>query len=207
MSRAMICDTFATESFGSPVLRDRSATFPGAFAHRKLLVKGTQITVAMPLRLKASPCTTTTGRRNPGPDPVGAGRSAHQISPCEITTHFSQVCGERPLKRTRPSWISACRKPDSRLLLFRPARGVRGTPERRRYTTGSLIFSCVLRAVPRLRTHRLESKRPSSYFWYNTEPSMPWTPDPTSPPCGPGPCCFRRPSPATRCRAQIPTGS
>jgi hypothetical protein len=33
----------------------------------------------------------STGRRNPGPESVSLGRSAHQISPCETsTTHISQ---------------------------------------------------------------------------------------------------------------------
>jgi hypothetical protein len=60
-----------------------------------LLVSGTQTTVEMRLRFNASPCTTTTGLRNPGPDRAGAGRSAHQTSPCEITTRFAPECGGR----------------------------------------------------------------------------------------------------------------
>jgi hypothetical protein len=71
---------------------------PGASAHRRLLVRGTHTTVAIRLRFRASPGTTTTGLLNPGPDPVGAGRSAHQTSPCEITTRFSPEYGGRPRK-------------------------------------------------------------------------------------------------------------
>ena len=48
----MTCDTFATESFGNPVTRVVSSTLPGASAHRRLLVSGTQITVAMRLLLR-----------------------------------------------------------------------------------------------------------------------------------------------------------
>jgi hypothetical protein len=42
-----ICDTFATESLGRPVTRARRRAFPGASAQRRLLVKGTQTTVAI----------------------------------------------------------------------------------------------------------------------------------------------------------------
>ena len=103
-------DTLATESFGSPVRRADKRRFPGANAHLRLLVNGTQITVPMRLRFKASHWTTTTGLRNPGPEPVGAGRSAHQSSPCEITTRFALGCdGKRmtqkslPFRRLRPT--------------------------------------------------------------------------------------------------------
>jgi len=81
LSRLTTCETLATESFGSPVKRGESITLPGALAHLRLLVSGTQIAVAIRLLFSASPCTTTTGLQNPGPDPVGLGRSAHQISP------------------------------------------------------------------------------------------------------------------------------
>ena len=85
-SRATTCDTFATESFGKPVIPTVNSTFPGASAHRRLLVSGTQTAVPSRLRFKASPWTTTTGRRNPGPEPVGSGNSAQHTSPWEITT-------------------------------------------------------------------------------------------------------------------------
>ena len=55
LSIATICETLATESFGRPVMRLLRATFPGASAHRRLLVSGTATTVAMRLRFKASP--------------------------------------------------------------------------------------------------------------------------------------------------------
>lgn len=97
LSSATTCDTFATESFGRPVRRVSRRTFPGAPAHFKLLVSGTHRTVVILLRLNESPCTTTTGRRNPGPEPVGSRRSAHQISPWEITTQPEQASEQTPV--------------------------------------------------------------------------------------------------------------
>src|SRR5579863_2445024 len=104
LSREMICETLATESFGSPVTRADKLRLPGARAHFRLLVSGTQTTVEIRLWLSASPCTTATGRRYPGPEPAGAGKSAHQISPCEITTRSAPaVCGKPRLRRDRYS--------------------------------------------------------------------------------------------------------
>ena len=77
----MICETFATESLGRPVIAAVNSTFPGAFAHRRLLVSGTQIAVAKRLRFRASPWMTMTGRRKPGPEPTGSGKSAQHTSP------------------------------------------------------------------------------------------------------------------------------
>ena len=81
LSRVTIWDTLATESFGNPVSWAFNNRFPGASAHLRLLVKGTQTTVAIRLRLKALHWTTSTGRRNPGSEPIGSPKSAHQISP------------------------------------------------------------------------------------------------------------------------------
>ncbi len=104
LSSEISCETLAAESFGSPVTRVDKLTLPGARAHFRLLVSGTQTTVEIRLWLRASPCTTATGLRNPGPEPVGAGKSAHQISPCEITTRSApDVCGKPPLRRHRYS--------------------------------------------------------------------------------------------------------
>lgn len=41
----MICETFATESFGNIVTLVANSTLPGAAAHFRLLVNGTQTTV------------------------------------------------------------------------------------------------------------------------------------------------------------------
>lgn len=86
LSKATISDTFATESFGKLVAAADKRTFPGARSHLRLLVSGTQTTVPIRLVLSASHCTTTTGRRKPGAEPTGSPRSAHQVSPCPITT-------------------------------------------------------------------------------------------------------------------------
>jgi hypothetical protein len=82
----MICDTLATESFGNPVVLFERSPLPGAPAQTVLLVRGTHTTVAMRLRFNEFPWTTTTGRRNPGPEPVGSGKCAHQTSPCATST-------------------------------------------------------------------------------------------------------------------------
>jgi hypothetical protein len=52
---------------------------PGDSARRRFVVRGTQTTVRKRLRLNASLWTMATGRRNPGAEPTGSGRSAHQI--------------------------------------------------------------------------------------------------------------------------------
>src|SRR5688572_22643025 len=62
-----------------------SSVHPGAEDHARLLVSGTQTTVASRLRLSESPCTTTTGRRKPAAEPPGEGRSAHHTSPRETS--------------------------------------------------------------------------------------------------------------------------
>lgn len=77
----MICETLATESCASPADRAASRTLPGALLSDSVRVNGTTTVVAMRLRLKALPCTTSTGRSNPGPEPLGGASFAHQTSP------------------------------------------------------------------------------------------------------------------------------
>jgi hypothetical protein len=91
-SRVMICDTLATESFGSPVVRAGRRTLPGASVQRRLLVKGTQTMVLMRLRFNVSPWTTRTGLRKPGLEPAGFGRSAQYTCPWAITIQWLQAC-------------------------------------------------------------------------------------------------------------------
>lgn len=55
LSTVTIWDTLATESLGNPVRRAENCTFPGAEAHLRFVVKGTQTTVEMRLRFRASP--------------------------------------------------------------------------------------------------------------------------------------------------------
>ena len=127
LSKLTICETFATESFGNPLEHDVSRRFPGASAQRRLVVNGTQTTVAIRLRFNPSPCTTTTGLRSPGPEPAGSGRSAHQSSPVVTTTRFALECGGRPMKRTRPSDRPIRRRLDPCNRLCHRARAVRRT--------------------------------------------------------------------------------
>jgi len=111
LSRVTSCETLATDSFGRPVSFGGRSTFPGALAHLRLLVRATQTTVAIRLRFSPSPCTTTTGRRNPGSEPLASGRSAHQTSPWAIvTSRYASEHGERPharmgrsVRRSRPA--------------------------------------------------------------------------------------------------------
>jgi hypothetical protein len=84
-SRVMICEALATESLGRPVARAGRSTLPGASAQRRLLVKGTHTTLRIRLRFRASPWTTRTGRRKPGPEPVGSGRFAQYTWPWATT--------------------------------------------------------------------------------------------------------------------------
>jgi hypothetical protein len=104
LSRVMTWVTFATESFGRPVIRELRSKLPGAFAHRRFVVRRTHTTVPMRLWFSLSPWTTTKGLRNPGSEPLGIGRSAHQISPCETTTRLPRVCDAQRRERThRPA--------------------------------------------------------------------------------------------------------
>lgn len=54
-SIAMIWEALATESLGKPVALAGSRVFPGASAQTRLLVQGTQTTVAIRLRFRAFP--------------------------------------------------------------------------------------------------------------------------------------------------------
>ncbi len=80
-SSVMICETLTTDGFERPESDLPSRTFPGASASAKFEVTMATITVAMRLSLNGFDWTTTTGRLNPGPEPVGSGSEAHQSSP------------------------------------------------------------------------------------------------------------------------------
>jgi len=95
-SSVTIWEVFATESLGRPVVRAGRITLPGASAQARLLVNGTQTTVLTRLRFSESPWTTTTGRRKPGPEPVGSGRLAQYTCPWAITIrHFQGYVSPR----------------------------------------------------------------------------------------------------------------
>jgi hypothetical protein len=129
LSNVTICDTFATESFERPVVRAASNALPGASTQRRLLESGTQTTVAIRLRFRASPWMTTTGRRKPGPEPAGGGRSAHQTSPWEITTRCSPGHADLRWQRTRRARCRRRPTLDPSPPLPHPGHGERRTPQ------------------------------------------------------------------------------
>jgi hypothetical protein len=126
-SRVMIWEALATESLGRPVARAGRSTFPGASAHVRLLVKGTQTTLLIRLRFSASPWTTRTGLRKPGPEPVGSGRFAQYTWPWATTIRRFQGCALPLLKWLDPGTCLPPRRPDSSPRLWLQDRAVRCT--------------------------------------------------------------------------------
>ena len=127
----MIWEALATESLERPVARAGRSTLPGASAQRRLLVKGTHTTLLIRLRFSASPCTTRTGRRKPGPEPVGFGRFAQYTWPWATTIRRFQVCALPPLKWPDPGTCLPLRRLDSSprsRLQDRVARCIRSRP-------------------------------------------------------------------------------
>lgn len=86
-SRVRTWLTLTTEVFPRPDSLFAISTLPGAAESRRLDVMAATTTVAIRLELKGLDWTTRTGRRRPGPDPVGSGSEAHQISPRFIFQH------------------------------------------------------------------------------------------------------------------------
>src|SRR6266567_1516014 len=123
LSTLMSWETLATDSRGRPVSRAGRGRLPGAPAHLRLLVNGTQTTVATRLRFTASNWTTATGLRNPGPEPTGSGRSAHQTSPWEITILYASERGGRRWRRMDLAYHPQQRRRDSSLWLSLRKRG------------------------------------------------------------------------------------
>jgi hypothetical protein len=126
-SRLMICETLATESLGSPVARADRSTLPGASAHARLLVKGMQTTVPIRLRFSASPWTTRTGLRKPGPEPVGSGRSAQYTCPCATTIQWLEAYVWLPRRWRAQTGCLSPRTLDSSLRSPPQAHGARYT--------------------------------------------------------------------------------
>jgi len=125
-SRVTICDVLATESLGKPVVLAGRTTLPGASAQTRLLVNGTQTAERMRLRLSVSPWTTTTGLRNPGPEPVGSGRSAQYTWPWEITIRRLRACVAPRLPVLGQAAHQPFHKRDSSLRSQLPDRGAQG---------------------------------------------------------------------------------
>jgi hypothetical protein len=159
-SRVMIWEALATESLGRPVARagrsqrrgrpvclpSRTGDHIGSplqfFCETKpLLVKGTQRTVLMRLRLRASPWTTRTGLRKPGPEPVGSGRFAQYRWPWAITIRRFQVVVLPLLKLLDRDECRSLHKHDSSRRLRRQGRGARRIRSRLLYRPGCVTSS------------------------------------------------------------------
>jgi hypothetical protein len=86
LSSVTIWETLTTDARPRPTLWLDSATFPGAIASFVFDVIAAATTVRIRLRLNSSACITTTGRRKPGSEPEGFGRSVHHTSPRRTTS-------------------------------------------------------------------------------------------------------------------------
>ena len=89
LSTVMICETFTTDGFESPVPLVGRRMFPGASASRRFDVTTAATTVLIRLTLKLFAEMISSGRRKPGPDPDGSDNDAHQSSPRRITSYFA----------------------------------------------------------------------------------------------------------------------
>jgi len=124
-SRVMICEALATESLGRPVPRAKRSTLPGASAQRRLLVRGTHTTLLIRLRFSASPWTTRTGLRKPGPEPVGSGRFAQYTWPWATTIRRLRVFVLPLLQWLDPGTCPPLRRLDSLPRLWLQGRAER----------------------------------------------------------------------------------
>ncbi len=159
-SRVMIWEVFATESLGSPVARagrsqrrGRPVCLPSRTGDhigsplqffcgtKPLLVKGMQTTVLRRLRLSASPWTTNTGLRKPGPEPVGSGRFAQYTWPWAITIQRLQACVAPPLKSLDRAACPLHRRHDSSHRSRLQDRDARYIRLRLRYKPGFVTSS------------------------------------------------------------------
>ena len=166
-SRVMIWEALATESFGRPVARAGRSTLPGASAHRRLLVKGTQTTLLIRLRFSASPWTTRTGLRKPGPEPFGSGRFAQYTWPWATTIRRLRVFVLPLLQWLDPGTCPPLRRLDSlprSRLQDRDARCIRLRPPCKPGFVTSLADGTAARLQ---RKPCRESKSPFSYQKYN----------------------------------------
>ena len=178
-SRVMIWEALATESLGRPVARAGRSTLPGASAQRRLLVKGTHTTLLIRLRFSASPCTTRTGLRKPGPEPAGSGRFAQYTWPWATTIRRFQVRVLPPLKGRDQGTCLPLRRLDSSLrsrLQDRDARCIRSRP---RCKPGFATFSSDGTAARLQHRPYREWKSQFSYPKYNQRSDRAQTCKPT----------------------------
>ncbi len=166
-SRVIIWEAFATESPGRPVARAGRNTLPGASAHRRLLVNGTQTTVLTRLRFNASPWATTTGLRKPGPEPVGSGRLAQYTWPWAITIRRFQGFALRLLRQLDRVGCLPRRRPDSSPRLRLQDHGAQYTRLRPLCRPDFAISSIDETTAPLLRILCRGSKLQFSYPKYN----------------------------------------
>ena len=166
-SRVMICEALATESLGRPVARAERSTLPGASAQRRLLVKGTQTTLRILLRFSASPWTTNTGLRNPGPEPVGSGRFAQYTWPWAITIRRLRGFVSLLLQWLDPGTCPPLRRLDSSPRLWLQDRAARCILLRPPCKPGSVTSLDDEKAAQLQRKPYQESKLPFSYQKYN----------------------------------------
>jgi hypothetical protein len=134
------------ESLGRPVARAGRSTLPGASAHRRLLVKGTQTTLLIRLRLSA-----------------GSGRFAQYTWPWATTIRRLQGCVLPRLKWLDPGTCLPPRRPDSSprsRLQDRAARCIRLRPPCK---PGFVTFSADGTAARLQRKPYRESKSRFSY--------------------------------------------
>jgi hypothetical protein len=82
-------------------------------------------TLRIRLRFSASPWTTSTGLRKPGPEPVGSGRFAQYTWPWATTTRRLQASVSPLLQWLDPGTCLPPRRPDSSPRLRRQDRDVR----------------------------------------------------------------------------------
>jgi len=108
LSMVVICEMFMTESCDRRLNSFEINIFPGASLSRRLEVIAITITVCILLLLKSLHWRTTTGWRNPGPEPDGSGNSAHQISPRRITRRLfsKRRTAVLPVRAVGWSWFA-----------------------------------------------------------------------------------------------------
>lgn len=100
-SIATIWETFATESFGSPVADAGSVTFPGAAASRLITGQRHHDRGCDPAGVEAVALDDQDGPAKPGADPSGSSSDAQETSPRPITIRWSEACDARPRQRSR----------------------------------------------------------------------------------------------------------
>ena len=163
-STVITCETLATESFGREAALAGMSTFPGASTSRRFDVRTRARTVRSRLRLKASLCTISTGRRNPGSEPAGSPKSAHQICPRSTTNGRAQATAAAVAgHRSRGGFLPHRTGRSVALLPSGLCAWPRSRPGRwRRAGSGTPPIAC--RGSQPIRTSRLESTVRLSYF-------------------------------------------